>query len=47
MVSTILELLGGICVIAGAWILAPWLGLIVGGSCLILFALALDASRSE
>jgi hypothetical protein len=46
-VSTVLEILGGICITAGAFALAPWLGLIVGGLCLILFALALEASRSE
>ena len=47
MVTSILEVIGGILVAAGAWLLAPWLGLIVAGICLILFAVAADASRSE
>lgn len=46
MVTTILEVLGGVCIAAGAFLVAPWLGLIVAGACLILFALAFDASRS-
>lgn len=47
MVTTVLEVLGGILITAGAFLLAPWLGLIIGGACLILFAVALEASRSE
>tara|TARA_R110000868_G_scaffold341873_5_gene602696 strand:- start:474 stop:617 length:144 start_codon:yes stop_codon:yes gene_type:complete len=46
MVTTVLEVLGGILIAAGSFLVAPWLGLIVGGSCLILFAVAFDASRS-
>lgn len=47
MVTTILEILGGILISVGAFLLVPWLGFIVAGLCLILFALAFDASRSE
>ncbi len=46
MVTSILEIVGGLLIAAGAWLLAPWLGLIVAGACLILFAVAADASRS-
>jgi hypothetical protein len=41
--STLLELLGTACVAAGAWRLAPWLGLIVLGVCLIIVGFATDA----
>jgi hypothetical protein len=47
MVSTILEGIGAALVIAGATLLAPWLGFIVAGLFLIVLALAVDASRSE
>jgi hypothetical protein len=47
MVSTVLEVLGAALIVTGATLLAPWLGLVLAGTCLILFALAFDASRSE
>lgn len=47
MVSTILEILGAILIVTGVWTVAPWLGLVLAGVSLIVFALASDASRSE
>jgi hypothetical protein len=39
-VSTVVELLGAASFTAGFWLLAPWLGLVVLGSCLILIGVA-------
>lgn len=47
MVSTILEVLGAILIVAGVSMVAPWLGLVLAGVSLIVFALASDAPRSE
>lgn len=40
--STLLELLGLLLLCAGLYLLAPWLGVAVGGAGLILLGLAID-----
>ncbi len=40
--STLLELAGVTLVAVGAWLLAPWLGLVAGGVLLVALGLALD-----
>lgn len=43
--STLLEILGLVLLCAGLYLLAPWLGVSVGGLGLILLGLALDPPR--
>lgn len=43
--STGLELIGVAAVTAGAWVLAPWIGLIVGGLLVGAVGVALDPPR--
>lgn len=45
--SSVVELAGIGLVVAGAWLFAPWLGLIVAGFALVLAGLMLDPPRRE
>ena len=39
--STVLELVGAASIVAGCWLVAPWLALIVGGVALMAVAVVL------
>lgn len=45
VLSTTLEILGLLVLCAGLWLLAPWLGVAVGGVGLVLLGVALDPPR--
>jgi hypothetical protein len=42
VVATILEVAGILALSAGFFLLAPWLGVVVGGLCLVLLGIAVD-----
>ncbi|QBP29667.1 hypothetical protein SEA_TYPHA_10 [Mycobacterium phage Typha] len=40
--SAAIQLAGVVAIMAGCWVLAPWLGLVVGGLLLVVVGLAID-----
>jgi len=42
LISAGFELAGVAALVAGFWVLAPWLGLVIGGLALVLVGLAID-----
>lgn len=42
LISAAFELAGVAVLVAGGWVLAPWIGLVMGGLALILIGLAID-----
>ncbi|MDO3068448.1 hypothetical protein [Mycobacteroides abscessus] len=47
LVSAAFELAGVAVLVAGGWVLAPWIGLLMGGLALILIGLAIDPPSRE
>ncbi|SKM81158.1 Uncharacterised protein [Mycobacteroides abscessus subsp. massiliense] len=45
VLSVTVELVGVAAIVGGFWLVAPWLGLIVGGIALIVVGLALDPPK--
>lgn len=46
VLSAMVELVGIAAIVGGFWLLAPWLGLIVGGIALVVVGLALDPPKA-
>lgn len=42
--ANFVELLGGVSVVVGCWLLAPWLAFIVGGMVLVVAATAIEGA---